>query len=444
GILVGGVAGQGAGQLAANASAPYVANAIGDYFAQPGHENQTAQVLTHAVLGAILAAANGGSAAAGAGAGASGELAAQVLSRELYPQAYDADGSFHPDRLNANQINTVIALSTGVGALVAGATGGTALDASVGGSIAANAATNNWLSPKGNVIRNVAKSACDNGDTKACDVVTAFDNVDKSTKKQLDDLVASCNGGKGSAADCTQAGQIIAARNQIAKQDIQSCPAPYNCLAQYQSSANENSSAYGPGIPGWGNGATTPTADPITAAVLIRMGLLAPKIALASAVGGGGAEFINQVLYGSDSYDLERIANASILSWASGGLGATLKSVYTVAGLGAATSGATTVYNNSQSGSHDSILGTALLGWMFAGTGKVVGDAAGNYLNGTLNYKPYVVDSNLAALLQRAAGTPVPVVPTNSLPFLVKDVGGAVLPGTSGFVKTPETPVSKK
>ncbi|WP_407928278.1 hemagglutinin repeat-containing protein [Collimonas silvisoli] len=148
GILVGGVAGQGAGQLAANASAPYVANAIGDYFAQPGHENQTAQVLTHAVLGAILAAANGSSAAAGAGAGASGELAAQVLTRELYPTAYDADGTFHPEKLDTNQINTVIALSTAVGALVAGATGGSALDANVGASIAANAVTNNWLSKK--------------------------------------------------------------------------------------------------------------------------------------------------------------------------------------------------------------------------------------------------------------------------------------------------------
>ncbi|WP_211462171.1 hemagglutinin repeat-containing protein, partial [Collimonas silvisoli] len=148
GVLVGGVAGQGAGQIAANASAPYAANAIGDYFAQPGHENQTAQVLTHAVLGAILAAANGGSAAAGAGAGAAGELAAQQISRELYPQAYDADGTFHPEKLDANQINTVISLSTAVGALVAGATGGSALDASVGGNIAANAATNNWLSQK--------------------------------------------------------------------------------------------------------------------------------------------------------------------------------------------------------------------------------------------------------------------------------------------------------
>jgi hypothetical protein len=144
-ILVGGVAGQGAGQIAANASAPFAAQAIGDYFAQPGHDNQTVQLLSHAVLGAILAVANGGSAAAGAGAGAAGELAAQEITRQLYPTAFDADGTFHPEKLNANQIQTVIGLSTAVGALVAGVTGGSALDASVGGSIAANAATYNRL-----------------------------------------------------------------------------------------------------------------------------------------------------------------------------------------------------------------------------------------------------------------------------------------------------------
>ena len=142
-ILVGGVAGEGVGQVAANISAPYLANAIGDYFAQPGHQNETAQLLSHAVLGAVLAVANGGSAAAGAGAGASGELAAQVISRQLYPDAYDASGNFHSEKLSDDQRQTVIALSTAVGAFVGGVTGGTVVNASVGGSVAQNAAVNN-------------------------------------------------------------------------------------------------------------------------------------------------------------------------------------------------------------------------------------------------------------------------------------------------------------
>src|SRR5450830_1566066 len=225
---------------------------------------------------------------------------------------------------------------------------------------------------------------------------------------------------------------------------MKSCPVPYNCVGQYQPSAQENAGAYGPGIPGWGSGATTPTADPITAAALIRMGLLSPTIATAGATGGAMGEYLNQAIYGDGSYDLERIANASILSWASGGLGATLKSVYAVAGAGAATSGVTTGYNNSQTGSNDSILTSSLLGWMFGAGGKIIADAGGNALNGALNYKPYIPDPTVAAILQRAAGTPVPVPQPNSLPFLVKDLGGALLPSTSGAVETPQTPPSKK
>ena len=185
GVLVGGVAGQGAGQIAANAGAPYAAGAIGDYFAEPGHENQTAQVLSHAVLGAILAAANGSGAAAGAGA--AGELAAKVLSRELYPQAYDADGSFHPERLNASQTNTVIALSTGVGALVAGTAGGALADAAVGGNVAANAATNNWLNPKEIEAKKTVQGLCTGSggaDKQACATLQVLNVVDAAREKQ--------------------------------------------------------------------------------------------------------------------------------------------------------------------------------------------------------------------------------------------------------------------
>jgi filamentous hemagglutinin len=194
-ILVGGVAGQGAGQLAANASAPYAANAIGDYFAQPGHENQTAQLLSHAVLGAVLAAANGSSAAGGAGAGASGELAAQVLSRELYPQAYDPNGIFHPENLDASQRQTVIALSTAVGAFVAGAAGGTALDASVGGSIAMNAATNNWLSDKNNGIKLSEQQRFAAAQKKCAETHDCVDSINLAKISALRDanLKAACD-----------------------------------------------------------------------------------------------------------------------------------------------------------------------------------------------------------------------------------------------------------
>ena len=168
GIIVGGVAGQGGTQIAANAAAPYAAEAIGDYF--DDHPNQTAQILSHAVLGAALAYANGGSVAGGAAAGAAGEAAAIYLTQELYgddPKAIDPlTGQFNPKLLSEEQKQNIVALSTAVGALVSGTAGDSLYDAATGGNVAENAATNNlfaaetqrstWLRDKVTTLLNSA------------------------------------------------------------------------------------------------------------------------------------------------------------------------------------------------------------------------------------------------------------------------------------------------
>ncbi|WP_426318429.1 hemagglutinin repeat-containing protein [Pseudoduganella sp. R-43] len=145
GILVGSVAGQGSTQIAANAAAPYLAAEIGDYFKKEGNENQTLQDLSHAVLGAALAVANNSSAVGGALAGGGGELAAQILTKELYPQAFDANGALQRDKLTPEQVNNVTALSSAIGALMSGAAGGNVRDAAIGGQVATNAVENNFL-----------------------------------------------------------------------------------------------------------------------------------------------------------------------------------------------------------------------------------------------------------------------------------------------------------
>ncbi|WP_312400495.1 hypothetical protein [Stenotrophomonas indicatrix] len=61
--LVGGVAGQGLGQLGSNALAPYAAELIGKTFdpnKQSAVPSEAMQMLSHALLGALLAEANGG------------------------------------------------------------------------------------------------------------------------------------------------------------------------------------------------------------------------------------------------------------------------------------------------------------------------------------------------------------------------------------------------
>lgn len=115
--LVGGEAGQGAGQVASNALAAYAAYFIGSRL-DPNHgsdPNATLQLLSHAMLGALLAEANGGNAGTGAVSAAGGELAAKVLTNTL------TGGD--PSKLSPEQKEVVLALSQAVGALAGGLLG---------------------------------------------------------------------------------------------------------------------------------------------------------------------------------------------------------------------------------------------------------------------------------------------------------------------------------
>ena len=138
-LLVGVVSGQGGGQVAANALAPYAAQLIGDKFdTNHGSDpNAALQLLSHALLGALLAEANGGNAASGAGAAAGGELAAKLLTEALYPG--------YTGELNDQQKQTILALSQAVGAVAGGIGGGGVATAALGANLARNAVENNRL-----------------------------------------------------------------------------------------------------------------------------------------------------------------------------------------------------------------------------------------------------------------------------------------------------------
>ncbi|MHC5150551.1 VENN motif pre-toxin domain-containing protein [Stenotrophomonas rhizophila] len=139
-LLVGAASGQGGGQMVANALAPYAANLIGDKFdTNHGSDpNAALQLLSHALLGALLAEANGGNAANGAGAATGGELAAKLLTEALYPG--------YTGELNDQQKQTILALSQAVGAVAGGLGGDGLAGAGLGNFIALNATENNFLS----------------------------------------------------------------------------------------------------------------------------------------------------------------------------------------------------------------------------------------------------------------------------------------------------------
>ena len=119
------------------AAAPYIAQQIRD--ATEG--DPTANLMAHAVLGALVAKANGNSALAGAVGAVGAEETARIIKEELY-------GGISNEQLTPEQKQTISSLATLVAGIGGGAVGGGALDAVAASLAGKNAVENNYLSLK--------------------------------------------------------------------------------------------------------------------------------------------------------------------------------------------------------------------------------------------------------------------------------------------------------
>ncbi|MGY2292074.1 hemagglutinin repeat-containing protein [Pseudomonas sp. SDO528_S397] len=126
-----GLAGGNIAQALAGASAPYLAGVI----KESTGDNLEARIMAHAVLGAVLAKSQDGSALAGAAGASIGEL----LATQLYPGKKASE-------LSEVEKQKISALSTLAGGLVGGLIGGDSSSAIVAGSTAKNAVENNEVS----------------------------------------------------------------------------------------------------------------------------------------------------------------------------------------------------------------------------------------------------------------------------------------------------------
>ncbi|MDV0438402.1 hemagglutinin repeat-containing protein [Xanthomonas sacchari] len=187
--LVGGVSGQSGTQVASNALAPYAAQLIGQTFdANHGSDpNEAAQLLSHALLGAVLAEANGSSGAGGALAGADGEAAAQYLTKTLY------GADVKPSDLSEQDKQTILALSQAVGALVGGMTGGSLNDVAAGSAIARNSVENNWLKADENKLKKEVQAECGPQNPLACQLLEEIVKLDKTRDEGYAAQVALVN-----------------------------------------------------------------------------------------------------------------------------------------------------------------------------------------------------------------------------------------------------------
>ena len=131
-----GLAGGDIGAAIAGGAAPYLAEAIHNMTTDPvtGKVNAEANLMAHAVLGAIAAQASGNSALAGT----SGAMMGEYIAQQMYPGIKRED-------LTEAQRQTLSALATLAAGLAGGVTGDSTADAVAGAESGKNSSNNNNL-----------------------------------------------------------------------------------------------------------------------------------------------------------------------------------------------------------------------------------------------------------------------------------------------------------
>lgn len=151
-----GLAGGDIGSALAGASAPYLAHLI----KEQTEGNDTARIMAQAVLGAVVAQAQGNSSAAGAAGAATGEL----IAAQLYPGK-------KVEELTESEKQTVSALSSLASGLIGGALSGDAAGALAAAQAGKNAVENNYLSRLD--VEELAEKAKTCQDKGTCDQLAA-------------------------------------------------------------------------------------------------------------------------------------------------------------------------------------------------------------------------------------------------------------------------------
>lgn len=179
-----------AGALASGAS-PYLATEIKKLTINPltGEVDVAANAMAHAVLGAVTAQLNNQSAVAGGLGAGGGELAAQYIAGQLFPDKT-------VEQLSESEKQQVSALSQLASGLAGGLATGDTAGAVTGGQAGKNAVENNFLSVT--QLDNFAQKAktCEGA---ACQQVIQ-DMVDTNLKQQKE-MLASCGGQPAQCAD---------------------------------------------------------------------------------------------------------------------------------------------------------------------------------------------------------------------------------------------------
>ncbi|UIN13643.1 VENN motif pre-toxin domain-containing protein [Yersinia ruckeri] len=165
-----GLAGGDMAKALAGASAPYLAEVI----KKSTGNNQEANLMAHAVLGAVVAKINGDSALSGASGAAMGEYIAQ----QMYPGVKRED-------LSEEQRQTLSALSTLASGLSGGLAGDSTADAVAGAQAGKNAVENNYLSAKQIDAWSAEMKFCQAGGGDCSGIIKKYEELSTAQQQQL-------------------------------------------------------------------------------------------------------------------------------------------------------------------------------------------------------------------------------------------------------------------
>ncbi|PBP75056.1 hypothetical protein CCL15_04560 [Pseudomonas syringae] len=193
-----GLAGGNIAQALTGAAAPYLAEQI----KQMTVGNKDANLMAHAVLGAVVAQAQGNSALAGAAGASVGEY----IANQLYPGKKTSE-------LSEEQRQTISALSTLAGGLAGGLVGGDASNTVAGASVAKNAVENNFLSVPEAERKKVLERKVTSG-TITAQEVAELASLNKVDKERDAEIKAVCTAGNLGGSAC---GQLITVAKSAAE-----------------------------------------------------------------------------------------------------------------------------------------------------------------------------------------------------------------------------------
>ena len=168
--IVQGLIGGNIGGALAGAAAPYLAQTVKDMTDGDG----TANLMAHAVLGAVIARAGGNSALAGAAGAVVAEETARLIREELY-------GGLSNEELTQEQKQTISALATLAAGIAGSVTGKDALSAVASAQVGKNAVENNFLSPADQTLLDQLRQQRLGGDTRVsvAQKLVALDKLDQ-------------------------------------------------------------------------------------------------------------------------------------------------------------------------------------------------------------------------------------------------------------------------